>query len=105
MVHQFPHDGNLHLHVFLTNTSREKEPTSSTFIPVLLSSITSSSAVTFFAELAGEHAVTFACPSGHPGLVKNALLPGFDQLHQVQVGLDKTRTLPTGDSRDQIFKR
>lgn len=99
MVHHFPHDGNLHLHVFLTDTSRgeKRRSASSAFVPVLLSSITSSSVVTVFAELAGEHAVTFARASGHPGLVKDALLPGFDQLHQVQVGLDKTRSLRTGE--------
>lgn len=108
MVHQFPHDGNLHLHVLLTDTSRGKKPNtrpaSSTFRPVLLPSITSSSFVTFLAELAGEHAVTFACPSGHPGLVKDALLPGFDQLHQGQVGLDETSSLRTGDSREETAR-
>ncbi len=40
---------------------------------------------TFLADLAGEHVVTFTRPSGHPGLVEDALLPCFDQLQQVQV--------------------
>lgn len=51
------------------------------------------SIATFFADLASEHAVTFARPSGHPGLIEDTLLPGFDQLHQVQVRPDQTRSL------------
>lgn len=56
---------------------------------------------TFFADLAGEHAVTFARSSGHPGLVEDALLPSFDQLHQVQVRLGETRSL---QNREQIIR-
>lgn len=105
MVQKFPHDGNLHLHVFLTDTSRRKTKkqtfnlyTSSLAPPPVQ---TSSSVVTFFADLAGEHAVTFARPSGHPGLVEDALLPSFDQIHQGQVGLEETRFLQRQNHRDR----
>lgn len=45
--------------------------------------------------------MTFARPSGHPGLVEDALLPGFDQLHQVQVRLGEIRSL---QNREQIIR-
>lgn len=46
---------------------------------------TSSHVLTFLADLTGEHAVAFTRPSGHPGLVEDALLSCFDQLQKVQV--------------------
>lgn len=48
--------------------------------------------------------MTFARPSAHPGLVEDTLLPGFDQLHQVQVRLDKTGCLKKRDQRSSDLK-
>lgn len=100
MLHQLPHDGNLCLHMLVTDTLRGKTSAVEPLKPVWahlsrLCQCNQFMEATFFADLAGEHAVTFAGSSGHPGLVEDALLPGFDQLHQVQVGLGKTRSLQT----------
>lgn len=37
--------------------------------------------------------MALARPPAHPGLVEDALLPGFDQLQQVQVRLGEPRGL------------
>lgn len=54
-------------------------------IHLIIRKKTVSSLPTFLADLAGKHAVALTCPPAHPGLVKDAFLPSFDQLQKVQV--------------------